>query len=90
MSVKALLAATAMLALAMTVTACSPAKMNSDPVLAARVQEIGRAELSRSPEEADIAGVSAEAFGGSYAALLNDRSMASIRSEEHTSELQSR
>jgi len=75
---KALLAAPALLAFVATVTACSPAKVNSDPVLAGRVHDIGLAEMSRSPEEADIAGISPEAFGGPYASLLNDRSMASI------------
>jgi uncharacterized protein (DUF885 family) len=60
-----------------SVTACSPQKVSADPELAALILEIGQAEMSRSPEEADMLGLSEQAFGGPYARLLNSRTMAS-------------
>jgi uncharacterized protein (DUF885 family) len=60
------------------VTACSPAKVSADGDLAALVQTVGRTEMSHSPEEADMMGVSVEAFGGPYASLLNERTMAAV------------
>lgn len=56
--------------------ACSPSQVVADPQLAALVQRIGQSEMSRSPEQADALGLSREAFGRAYDALLNDRSMA--------------
>ncbi|HVY89989.1 MAG TPA: DUF885 domain-containing protein [Hyphomonadaceae bacterium] len=55
---------------------CNQPKPVSDPQLAALVQRIGQAEIARLPEEADMIGLSAEAFGRPYGALVDDRSMA--------------
>jgi uncharacterized protein (DUF885 family) len=68
------IAAAAMFAAA--VAGCSQSKISADPALADLIQRIGHYEISHTPEEADTAGLSPEAFGRPYASLLNDRSMA--------------
>ncbi len=73
-SFRPLFAATAILAAG--VAGCSQTKPSSDPALQALIQRIGQYEISRTPEEADMAGLSAETFGRPYTSLLNDRSMA--------------
>jgi uncharacterized protein (DUF885 family) len=73
-SFRPLFAATALLAAG--VAGCSQSKANADPALAALIQRMGQYEISRTPEEADMAGLSPEAFGRPYTSLLNDRSMA--------------
>ena len=55
---------------------CTPAVENADPLLAELVQRFGASEIQRLPEEADMIGLPESAFGRSYAALLNDRSIA--------------
>ena len=79
LTVRALAAAAIAFAMAASVTACSPPKPNADPELASLVQRIGQAEMSRSPEEADMMGLSADAFGGPYASLLDERTMAAVQ-----------
>ena len=56
--------------------ACSPSNVSVDPALTSLIQQIGQSEMGRSPEQADALGLSQEAFGRPYGALLNDRSMA--------------
>lgn len=56
--------------------ACSPSKVSADPELAALVQKFSHSESDRLPEEADMLGLSKEAFGRAYNDLLDDRSMA--------------
>lgn len=55
---------------------CSPSVVSADPALTSLVQRMGRSELSRLPEQAEILGISKEIFGRTYSSLLNDRSMA--------------
>lgn len=55
---------------------CSPSQVSADPTLAALVQKFSHAEADRLPEEADMLGLSQEAFGGAYNDRLDDRSMA--------------
>jgi len=55
---------------------CTPAVEPADPLLAELVQRFGASEIQRLPEEADMIGLPDAAFGRSYTALLNDRSMA--------------
>jgi uncharacterized protein (DUF885 family) len=42
------------------------------------IEKFGASEIQRLPEEADILGLSEEAFGGPYGDLVNDRSMAAV------------
>src|SRR5262245_61203081 len=56
--------------------ACSPSQVSADPQLAALVQKFSQFETTRLPEEADMLGLSPEAFGWPYNDLLDDRSMA--------------
>jgi len=55
---------------------CTPQNANSDPAATALIARLGASEIQRMPEEADMIGLSPEAFGRPYAGLLNDRSMA--------------
>ncbi len=55
---------------------CTPEKANTDPFLNQLVDRFGTSEILQLPEEADMLGLSAKAFGRPYSALLNDRSMA--------------
>jgi uncharacterized protein (DUF885 family) len=55
---------------------CTPTVERADPLLAELVQRFGASEIQRRPEHADMIGLPDSAFGRSYAALLNDRSMA--------------
>ena len=68
-------AAAAALAAALAAS-CTPTVERADPLLAELVQRFGASEIQRLPEEADMIGLPDAAFGRSYAALLNDRSMA--------------
>lgn len=56
--------------------ACSPSVVSADPDLAAFLQRFSQSEMGHSPEQADVLGLSTEAFGGRYQAKLDDRSMA--------------
>jgi len=60
----------------LSLVACSPAAVNSDPQLQALIGQIGEAEAHRRPEAAETIGLSESVFGGAYSALLDDRSMA--------------
>jgi uncharacterized protein (DUF885 family) len=62
--------------LAAGVAGCSQSHVSADPAVAALIQRIGQYELSHSPEEADMVGLSPEIFGRPYISLLNDRSIA--------------
>lgn len=62
----------------MLLAACTPEKVNTDPVLDRLVDRFGASEIQQLPEEADMVGLSDKAFGRPYGALLNDRSMAFI------------
>ena len=55
---------------------CAPERVNTDPLVTQLVDRFGASEMQQLPEEADMAGISAKAFGRPYGALLNDRSMA--------------
>ncbi len=56
--------------------ACSPSVVSAEPDLAAFMQRFSQSEMSHSPEQADMLGLSVEAFGGRYQSKLDDRSMA--------------
>ena len=60
----------------MSLVACSPPVVNSDPQLQALIGQIGEAEAHRRPEAAETMGLPDSLFGGAYNGLLDDRSMA--------------
>jgi len=60
----------------MSLVACSPPAVNSDPQLQALIGQIGEAEAHRRPEAAETMGLPDSLFGGAYSDLLDDRSMA--------------
>jgi uncharacterized protein (DUF885 family) len=71
--IAALLAGSAVLA-----AACTQPPVNTDPLVAGLTEGLGRAELGRSPERADILGVSTQVFGRDYHSELDDRSIAGV------------
>jgi uncharacterized protein (DUF885 family) len=73
---RTLIAAATTVAVGLGLAGCSQPKPPADPQLAALIQRIGQAEIRRSPEEADMLGLSHDIFGGPYESLLDDRSMA--------------
>ena len=64
--------------LMLALTACGPAEVSSDPVLAALAGQIGLREAQLHPETASRVGIPDEIYGGTYADRLNDRSMAAL------------
>lgn len=65
-----------LLALALAAAGCARPPANADGAVDALIERIGHAELVRQPEQADVLGITQETFGGPYASLLNDRSIA--------------
>ncbi|MEP7210177.1 MAG: DUF885 domain-containing protein [Alphaproteobacteria bacterium] len=64
------------LALVLSLAACSPAAVNTDATVYTLVGNLGQAELHRSPERAAQVGMSPESFGSPYDTLLDDDSLA--------------
>jgi uncharacterized protein (DUF885 family) len=62
--------------LAASVAACSQSTPPAEPQLASLIERAGQAEMRRSPEQADMMGISPELFGRPYDSLLDDRTIA--------------
>lgn len=77
MALRPLLAGFAV-AFAAILAGCTPEAENTDSVVAAAIDRIGLAELQRSPEQADILGLSAQAFGHDYRREIDSRSIAAV------------